>query len=384
MRLIKPVRLASTAILLLWFTGCGDYFRPVANPVAKPGGDPAVQRTAVVISNNNGGIGGSTDIDISGDTVMATHVLGLNPVYAASFSGFVTYVANAGDDTVSNYNANSPGSEPAITNLPKGSRPTFCIIANGALLVANSGTNTVAVVETSQNVVSHLIPVGVNPVSIAALPNFNKVYVVNQGDNTVSVVDTLDFTVVKTIPVGNKPIASAVNPDGGLVFVVNQGSADITAIDTSSDTVSKTFPVGGSPNSVFYDTGLRRMYVTNPGNNTVAIFKADVVPPVQLATVTVGNAPVAVTALADGTRAYVANSGSNNVSVISTTNNTVLKTIAVGTTPVAIAASGDSLRVIVANRDSDNVSSIQTSNDTVIATIKSVTPKPVFITIDPS
>lgn len=384
MSLLKRARAAGAFAVLLLFAGCGDYFRPVANPVSKPGGDPAVQRTAVVISNNNGGIGGSTDIDISGDTVMATHRLGLNPVYAASFSGFTTYVANAGDDTLSSYNANSPGSEPAVTNLPAGSRPSFVTIANGQLLVANSGTNTVAIVEPGQNVISHLIPVGVSPVSIAALPSFNKLYVVNQGDNTVSVIDTLDFTVVATIRVGSKPVASAVNPDGGLVFVVNQGSGDVTAIDTTSDTVSKTFSLGGAPNSVFYDNVLRRMYVTNPGNNTVAVFKADVVPPVQLATVTVGTAPVAVTALADGTRAYVANSGSNTVSVINTANNTVMKTIPVGTTPMAIASSGDSIRVIVANRDSDNISSIRTSDDTVIATIKSVTPKPIFVTIDPS
>jgi YVTN family beta-propeller protein len=377
-------RVAGVCVILLSFAGCGDYFRPVANPVSKPGGDPAVQRTAVIISNNNGGIGGSTDIDISGDTVMATHILGLNPVYAASFSGFINYVANAGDDTLSSYNANSPGSEPAIVNLPRGSRPTFVTIANGQVLVANTGGNTVTVVEPGQNVISHTIPVGVNPVSIAALPNFNKLYVTNQGDNTVSVIDTLDFTVVATIPVGTKPVASAVNPDGGLVFVVDQGSGDVTAIDTSVDKVSQTFHLGGAPNSVFYDNKLRRMYVTNPGNNTVAVFKADVVPPVQLATVTVGTAPVAVAALADGTRVYVANSGSNTVSVITTTNNTVLKTIPVGTAPVAIAASGDSIRVIVANRDSDNISSIRTTDDTVIATIKSVTPKPVFVTIDPS
>jgi DNA-binding beta-propeller fold protein YncE len=40
--------------------------------------------------------------------------------------------------------------------------------------------------------------------------------------------------------------------------------------------------------------------------------------------------------------------------------------------------------VVVANRDSDNISTIRTTDDTVVATIKSVTPKPVFITIDPS
>lgn len=384
MSLKTIARLAGVCAILLMFAGCGDYFRPVANPVGKPGGDPAVQRTAVVISNNNGGIGGSTDIDISGDTVMATHVVGANPVYAASFGGFITYVANAGDDTLSSYNANTPGSQPAVTNLPAGSRPTFVSLANGNVLVANSGTNTVAVVSSGQNVIEHSIPVGVNPVSIAALPNFNKLYVTNQGDNTVSVIDTLDFTVVGTIPVGIKPVASAVNPDGGLVFVVDQGSGDVTAIDTSVDKVSQTFHLGGSPNSVFYDNTLRRMYVTNPGNNTVAVFKADVVPPVQLATVPVGNAPVAVTALADGTRAYVANSGSNTVSVINTSNNAVLKTIAVGTAPVAIASSGDSIRVIVANRDSNNISSIRTSDDTVIATINSVTPQPIFVTINPN
>src|SRR4029078_2313623 len=101
----------------------GDYFRPVANPVSKPGGDPAIQRTAVVISSGSGGPGGSTDIDISGDTVMATHILGLNPVWATSFSGFINFVANSGDDTISSYNANSPGSEAALVKLAQGSPP---------------------------------------------------------------------------------------------------------------------------------------------------------------------------------------------------------------------------------------------------------------------
>jgi YVTN family beta-propeller protein len=125
---------------------------------------------------------------------------------------------------------------------------------------------------------------------------------------------------------------------------------------------------------------LKRVYVTNSGDGTVSIIRADVSPPVILGTpITVGTTPLSVTALADGSRAYVANSGSGTVSVIVTSNNTVSKTITVGTDPVSIAASSDSSKVYVANRGSNTISVIRTTDDTVVVNAPTTSTQPVWV-----
>ena len=114
---------------------------------------------------------------------------------------------------------------------------------------------------------------------------------------------------------------------------------------------------------MIWDKSLSRVYIANTGSNSVSIIRGDQQPASLLTTVSVGQTPVSIAALPDGTRVYVANSGSNNVSVINTTNNAVIRTVAVGQRPVSIGA-GDSNKVMVANRDSNNISAIGTATDT--------------------
>ena len=81
------------------------------------------------------------------------------------------------------------------------------------LYVANTGDNTVSVIDTATNTVVGLpIPVGNAPETLAVTPNGTKVYVTNVGDNTVSVIKTATNTVVATVPAGGGPVA--VTPDG--------------------------------------------------------------------------------------------------------------------------------------------------------------------------
>ena len=62
----------------------------------------------------------------------------------------------------------------------------------------------------------------------------------------------------------------------------------------------------------------------------------------MVATVTVGNAPVAVAVTPDGKHAYVTNgTNGNSVSVIDTASNTVVATVPVGITPGAVAITPD-------------------------------------------
>lgn len=373
---------ALVALLALLWLACGNEFRPVATPIFPPGGDPQGAANAIAVNNAGGAIGSTTNINVSGDTVVSSHTVGRGPVHAATTpGGGRTFVVNLGDDSVSSYATGQAGSVPVTISMPAGSAPVFAHTTQSTTMyVANSGTGTVGVISATTNLLTNLITVGNNPVALAELPNGSKLYCVNQNDGTVTVISTVDRLVVATIGVGNMPSFAVSNDTGAFVFVANQADGTVSVIDTATDTVTSTLAVGAGPNFLFFDNKLKRVYVTNSGDGTVSVIRTDVTPPVVLgAPITVGTTPLSVTALADGSRAYVANSGSGTVSVIVTSNNTVSKTITVGTNPVSIAASSDGTKVYVANRGSGTVSIIRTSDDTVVVNAPTTSSQPVWV-----
>jgi YVTN family beta-propeller protein len=393
----KPRRrvFSGIAAALAWamLSGCGDAYRPVANPVPKPGGDPQATRVAVVISNNNGSPGMASSIDVSGDTNIGNFVVGRSPVQAAFLlNSAQVLVANKNDDSLSFFTPLLQGSTVTIVSLPAGSAPVYLASTQAGLMyVANSGTNSVGVVTTASFALQTSIPVGRTPVALFETPDGSVLYSVNKGDGTVSAISTANNTVAATIPVGSSPVAIAMNSDAKTLYVVNQGSGTVSAINIASNSVVATVASGASPNSMIFDSSRRRLYVANTGSNTISIFDADV-GFTLIKTVAVGAGPASIAALPDGTRVYVADAGCTDavnlagcsgttVSVIDTVSLTVRKTITVGSTPVSLAADAGSTKVVVANRDSNTISSIRTSDDTVVNTNASGSPQPTFVTI---
>jgi YVTN family beta-propeller protein len=410
MKFMRKAALPAILALIFAFSGCGDLYRPVAVPILQPGGDPDVLRHAVVLSNNNGDIGGTTHLNVSGDTRVAIRALGHDPVHALLLPPGLTrvYVANKGDDTVSSYPALALGTAPTTITLPQGSAPSFLHSTQASrVFVALSGTNRVGVITVAQDVMTDEIPVGTNPVMLAQTPDGSKVYVVNQGSNSVTEIATADLSVTRTItvdtnnsPAFSSPVWAVVTPDSTTVYVLNQGNGTISAIDTATGNVTPAPDpgLGAGAEHMIFDRRLKRLYVAHTNANSMSVFKADVNPPVFLRNVPVGTAPKSVTALADGTRAYVANSGSNNVSVIDANSLTEKKRIAVGANPVWIESSPDASKVYVANRDSErqlqgggihlgDISIIRTVSDTEATEADkrplSGQPRPIFITVSP-
>ncbi len=400
MRFMRKAGLWAVLSLSLLSFGCGDVYRIVANPVFKPGGDPANFRYAVVVNNNNGNVSTATQVDLTGDTNIGNYPVGQGPMFAV-LNSFQTlaFTANAAGDSVSLYSPTSPAGTPANTvTLPAGSRPVALAIANsGNLYVANSGTNTVGVIPSGQGVLTASIPVGPNPVFVAVLPDSSKVYCLNHGNGTVTVISTIDNTVTRPgVAVGRSPVSAIAKPDGSAVYVANQGSNSVSVISSLTDSVIATLPVGGGPSFLFYDKRLGRLYVVNTSGSSITVFDTSGTgTPVLLGTVPVGAAPLSIAVLGDGSRAYVANSGDDTVTVIDAASLTVKSTIQVGENPVFIAtAPGNTRRVIVANHGLDShptygtVSDIDTSTDTVISagdgkpyTLQTGSPRPVFIAV---
>ena len=103
------------------------------------------------------------------------------------------------------------------------------------LYVANSGSNTVSVIDLSNHKVKNVIDVGTRPNGVAFNPDTNNLYVVNSGSNTVSVIDTSVNDVIDDIVVDSFPtdigLDSGDSGKGSWFFVSNSGSNTVSVID---------------------------------------------------------------------------------------------------------------------------------------------------------
>jgi len=400
--------LALAASLWVLQTACDDQYRPVANPIVSPGGQPQTSHFAWVVNFNPNGPGTTTEIDVSGDTNMAVTTMG-NGSIAEAFppSSLALFVANRDNDTVSEYLptlASPPvGAVVNTISLLSGSRPVYLNSAqNGMMFVLNSGptsgpnspcptTGSVSTIPLSTLSVSNTVCVGSNPTIMAQSSVNNYIYVVN-GDGSISVLNP--GTLVKKITPqnGQVPVYITASADGAYIFAITQGGSGnpgtLQIIAAGGTSVAASVPLGVQPTFAVADPTLNRLYVANTGDNTVSVFDTSNVNPSSstpiplLATVTVGTGPIGVTPLQSGTLFYVANAGSNDVTVVSANSFSPLTSVMLpaGANPVFIASDPTSSRVYVADRGTSETSIIQTSNNTLTQNIASPTQQqPVMI-----
>ena len=424
MSLVCKGRLAVLVLGLLFWTACGDVYRPTIIPQPVPTPDPKNFHSAFTV-NQNGPVNTGTgmQVNVSGDSAAGvTHVAAM-PVHA-TLLGARVWVANRGSDSVSVFTAaqgsGGIGSSTNI-NLPTGASPVFVASTETTTMyVANSGNGTVSVINTTNNAIVDTIAVGSSPIAMAETPNsvtgtgvVKKLYVVNSGSNNVSVINTVDRTTIATLGVGASPRWMVLRADGARGYVISHDGGTLTTINTlePTDVVLGSISVGAGAEFLYYDSRRNRVYIPNPTNSTVGIYDVGADTPTNLATINLsapipgtgtapcpnsGCAPVSVTALPDGTRAYVASyyidtTSANcqqtpclqsQVTVIDELTNQVTKAIQLpeaSVSPVAncgaarfrisAATAADSSRIYVSSCDASAVATINTANDVFFATV---------------
>jgi YVTN family beta-propeller protein len=247
--------------------------------------------------------------------------------------------------------------------------------------VANFGSNTTSVINTTTNIVSSTVTVGVNPIGIAVNPSGTYAYATNYGNSSVSVINASTNTVSATINVGVNPVGIAVNPSGTYAYVANRGSNSVSVINTITNTVSATVTVGVNPYGISVNPTGTYAYTANYGSNSVSVINTTT--NTVSATVTVGVNPIGIAVNPTGTYAYTANYGNSSVSVINASTNTVSATINVGTNPYGVAINPTGTYAYVVNRGNSSVSVINTTTNTVSATV-TVGVNPAGIAVNPS
>jgi len=247
--------------------------------------------------------------------------------------------------------------------------------------VTNQGSATVTVLDVVNVRLDRELPVGLNPVAVAASPTRNEVYVLNTGvpggQGSISVIDCEHNAVVATIAVGRDPDSIDVDARGELAFVANRGSNSVSVVNLAFRNAVTQIGVGEEPDAVKLSPDGKTLVVANWGGDSVTLIDAETG---KLRAILEG-CPGAVSPviLPDSSKAFVACSGGHQVMTIALAKpqpqsgteaqpaaQDRLETLMdVGRAPVHLAMKPDGGEVFVSNSLSNSVSEIYASTDEV-------------------
>jgi DNA-binding beta-propeller fold protein YncE len=421
------LRNAAAGVTLAALLGCGNQYRPVItsiNPVG-PAGQP--QKYAVAISSTGANTPGLvTIVDFSGDSVLITAQVGVNPSYfITDAAGFNGYTIN-GDASISQFDISTSLLSSAVNNttLLPGSVPTTLFPQGSYEYVTEPGVSAIGQFTGNPPAPKQNLPVTANPVYVVGYANAQRIYALSQGTpgsiGQAAAIDVNSNTVTTNVPVGVTPVYGVMTADLRRAFILNKGSNTVSVINSQTNALD-SFPGSVAPGTIAVGTApvwadlaptRNEVVVANAGdgvhNGSVTIFSnplcnaaseptnpnCDPTNPVDaqgfgqvLATVPVGVNPVVIAVLADGTRAYVANGGNPSlpcatvpvagvstgcsVSVINLTSNVVTATIPVSGHPnfLALTNGTPTGKVYVTTADNDYMTVIETDTDSVDTTV---------------
>ena len=270
-------------------------------------GSPNGTRAYALVQNGPAAAGYVSAIETGTNTISAQIPVGINPVYGvmsvdtsqSTPPARRAFILNNGSNTVSVINAqtNAPDTFTASSAGPStiqvGVAPVWAdlVPTRNEVVVANAGNGTTpgsvtvisiplcsqATIASNPNcdpanpvdaagfgTVLATIPVGINPVVIAALADGSQAYVANAGNiaagipGSVSVINLLTNTVIATLPGSNSTnpndtlihghpnfLAVSNGTPTGKVYVTAGDSTDLTIIRTDIDTVQSHLGLQG-------------------------------------------------------------------------------------------------------------------------------------------
>jgi YVTN family beta-propeller protein len=296
---------------------------------------------------------------------------GTGMVYVADFISGNVSVISASTDLVA-----------ATISLGKNADPADVAYdsAKGELYVSDLGSKSVSVISDSTNTVTDTIAVGLNPTGVAYDSDKGEIFVANQNSGNVTVInDTTDHTVA-TIGLGayTVPMFLAYDPAKGQMFVTTNGGdgnggTNVSVISGRSNTVVANTTVGPDLEGIAYDPAKGQVMVADGNGANVSLISGSTDKVVRNISLSPRGAQAFAVVYDGGTHDFFVTNFvgpySHNVTVISSSNDTILKNIPVGLDDGGAAYVPAKGEIFISNLQSDNVSVINDTNLSVVDTI---------------
>jgi DNA-binding beta-propeller fold protein YncE len=330
-----------------------------------------------------------TFVDFSGDTVLDTPSILVNPSYfALNNGGNEGFVINA-NGSLNDFATGNPSSlltsDIVQTTLTAASAPVSISAitpSNGAgtIFVPQTNSSSIAVLSVASTSLLQTLSVGANPVYVVGADSTPRVYAISQGTGgngqvaAIEATSTSSLGISTTLTVGNTPVYGVMTADTRRAYILNKGSGTVSVINVTNNALDSTTPTITLPNvsstgaplansPVWADLSptTNQLVVLNQGtgnqpgslsiiNIPLCTASTQIANPLCNAnnpvdgvgfgqitsTTSVGINPQMVSVLRDGTAAYVANqydstglcaTGQGSVSVVSLVSGVVTATI---------------------------------------------------------
>ncbi|ODQ91754.1 hypothetical protein BHQ17_16640 [Mycolicibacterium holsaticum] len=246
-------------------------------------------------------------------------------------------------------------------------------VADGAIVVANYGDDSIAVLNAATLAVESIIAVPGEPVAVAVADDRAYVSTSSWTHDEVAVVDLTAKSVIATYDLAFSVTALTVSPDGKRVFAgrTGDGYADVAVIDVPAErmgTIEIATGAGIGIDAVEVDAAGKRLYVGTTDARGSALVVVNVETARVDRAVQIG-APIRDIAVADGA-AYVLTSDRARggvVHVIPMATGRITGTVQLGGAPTQLAMGADRTRAYVV--DYDRVEVLCTLTHKVIDTI---------------
>jgi len=243
--------------------------------------------------------------------------------------------------------------------------------------VTNGSSGTVTVIDVVNVRVDRELPVGQNPVAVAASPTRNEIYILNSGaessfaQGSVSVIDAESNAVIATIAVHRRPVSIDIDAGGALAYVANSGSNTISVLDLRARREIAVIGSGEVPVSARIAPDGNTLVVANRSGNSVSLID----PATRSVRAVFGGCPGAGDAviLPDSSKTFVACSAGHQVMAIALTHSKAnpnqpdrLESLMdVGRAPVQLALKPDGGEIFASNSLADSISEVVTTTDDV-------------------
>jgi YVTN family beta-propeller protein len=200
-------------------------------------------------------------------------------------------------------------------------------------------------------------------------------YVANSYSNTLSVIDLSDNHLVENLPTGEAPVNPTFNRDWTQLYVSNVKADSLMIVDAKTGKTLKTIPSGAPrPSGLRFLPDGKHLVISYIGAKLtdagmLGIMDLDTGKLVKKIPVQAQSERFDITP--DGKRAYVANIVGQTISVVDLEKGEVVKTIpSPEKLPFNVLVSPKGLRAFVANVMGNTILEIDTTTNEVISTIK--------------
>jgi YVTN family beta-propeller protein len=241
------------------------------------------------------------------------------------------------------------------------------------LLVAVSiGSNAVTFISTENNKVIKTVYVGRSPHEPTFTPDSKQLWVSIRGEGYISVIDVDKMEEVKRVPVADGPGMVAFSPDGKLAYVCSSFTPELDVVSTSDYKIIKRIPIASpfSPN-IFISPDGKWVALTLKDIGAVVVVNTNTLEVVkQINTGGITN-HVTFSNLGKLHRMFVTVGAENKLRIFDVNKDFVqTDTINVGALPHGLWPSGDGKLMFVGLEYSDEVQAIDLVTLKVVSTIK--------------